>query len=169
VGVHDFTFEACSGFTRVTACRVAQPPWVAFVTRLRPGPLRDQAACQLPDLPTTIWVGLPPTGDPRRWGAHNISNFPDFVRADTLLHTGNIPAPYDKAVSQMVSVKSNDAHGNLQLTMAKSLDPGTGTAVFLLDADIDEDLEFFAHAQDLFIHMFSGGTHPFDVHEILFV
>ena len=40
VGVHDFTFEACSGFTRVTACRVAQPPWVAFVTRLRPGPAR---------------------------------------------------------------------------------------------------------------------------------
>ncbi len=38
VGVHNFTFEACSGFTRVTACRVAQPPYVAFVTRLRPGP-----------------------------------------------------------------------------------------------------------------------------------
>jgi hypothetical protein len=72
VGIHDFTFEACLGFTRVTACRVAQPPYVAFVTRLRPGPLPNQAACQLPDLPTTIWVGLPPTGDPRRWGAHNI-------------------------------------------------------------------------------------------------
>ena len=27
VGVHDFTFEACSGFTRVTACKVARPPW----------------------------------------------------------------------------------------------------------------------------------------------
>ena len=71
VGVHDFTFEACSSFTRVTACRVAQPPEVAFVTRLRPGPLPDQAACQLPDLPTTIWVGLSPTSDLRRWGALN--------------------------------------------------------------------------------------------------
>jgi hypothetical protein len=40
VGVHDFTFEACSGFTRVTAWRVAQPPKVAFVTRLQPGPAR---------------------------------------------------------------------------------------------------------------------------------
>ena len=38
----------------------------------RSGPLPVQAACQLPDLPTTIWVGLPPTGDLRRWGAHNI-------------------------------------------------------------------------------------------------
>ena len=26
VGVHDFTFKACSGFTHVTACRIAQPP-----------------------------------------------------------------------------------------------------------------------------------------------
>ncbi len=72
VGVHDFTFEACSGFTRVTACRLAQPPQVAFVTRLQPSPLRDQAACQLPDLPTAIWVALPPTGDPRCWGALDI-------------------------------------------------------------------------------------------------
>src|SRR3989454_2945062 len=69
VGVRISTFEACLGFTRVTACKVAQPPEVALVTRLRPGPLPDQAACQLPDLPTTIWVGLPPTGDLRRWGA----------------------------------------------------------------------------------------------------
>ena len=27
VGVHDFAFEACSSFTRVTACRVARPPY----------------------------------------------------------------------------------------------------------------------------------------------
>src|SRR3954464_12134133 len=39
VGVHDSTFEACSGFTHVTACRIAQPPKAAFVTRLRPVPL----------------------------------------------------------------------------------------------------------------------------------
>jgi hypothetical protein len=62
VCVHDFTFEACSSFTHVTACKVAQPPKVALVTRLRPDPLPAQAACQLPDLPTTIWVGFSPTG-----------------------------------------------------------------------------------------------------------
>jgi hypothetical protein len=100
---------------------------------------------------------------------NNIDSYPGFVRADTVLHTGNIPAPYDAEVTQMLSVKSNDPHGNLQLTMAKSEGPGTATPVFLVDADIDEDLEFFAHAQDLFVHVFSGGTHPFDVHEILFV
>ncbi len=31
VGVHDFTFEACSGFTRVTAHGVANPPEVGIV------------------------------------------------------------------------------------------------------------------------------------------
>ena len=35
VGIHDFTFEACSGFTRVTARRIAQPPKAAVVARLR--------------------------------------------------------------------------------------------------------------------------------------
>lgn len=69
VGIHDFTFQACSSFTRVTACRVARPPCVAFVTRLRRTRLAGRAACQLPDSPTSICVGLPPTGDLRRWGA----------------------------------------------------------------------------------------------------
>jgi hypothetical protein len=36
VGIRIVPFEACSGFTRVTARRIAQPPQAAFVTRLRP-------------------------------------------------------------------------------------------------------------------------------------
>jgi hypothetical protein len=36
VGVHIVTFEACSSFTRVTACRVAHLPYVSFIARLRP-------------------------------------------------------------------------------------------------------------------------------------
>ena len=70
VGVHDFTFEACSGFTRVTACRIAQPPKAAFVTRLRPARLPDQAARQLPDLTDNSpgW-DLPPLVN-RAVGAH---------------------------------------------------------------------------------------------------
>ena len=36
VGAHIFTFEACSSFTRVTACLVAHPPFVGFIARLRP-------------------------------------------------------------------------------------------------------------------------------------
>src|SRR5205823_1967055 len=49
VGIRNFTFEACSGFTRVTAHWIAQPPRAAFVTRLRPARLPEQAARQLDD------------------------------------------------------------------------------------------------------------------------
>ncbi len=49
VGVRDFTFEACSGFTRITARWIAQPPKAAFVTGLRSIRLPGQTACQLPD------------------------------------------------------------------------------------------------------------------------
>jgi hypothetical protein len=63
------TFEACSSFTRVTACKIAHPPYVGFIARLRPtsvSRIRTLASCQV--LPTTTWVGPSPTGDPRRWG-----------------------------------------------------------------------------------------------------
>jgi hypothetical protein len=64
------TFEACSSFTHVTACRIAHPPFVGFITRLRPAPvsrLRTLASYQV--LPTTAWMGPSPTGIPRLWGA----------------------------------------------------------------------------------------------------
>jgi len=46
----------------VTARRIAQPPKVTFVTRLRPSQLPDQAARQLPDLSTIIRVESSSTG-----------------------------------------------------------------------------------------------------------
>src|SRR5271165_2122425 len=61
VGVHNFPFEACSGFTHVTARRFARPPKAAFVAGLRYGQLPDRAACQLPGQPTIARVGLAPT------------------------------------------------------------------------------------------------------------
>src|SRR5207342_533440 len=71
VGIRDFAFEACSGFTHVTARRVAQLPKAAFVTRLRPDRSPSRAARQLPDLPTILWVDPPSTGHPRLFGAHS--------------------------------------------------------------------------------------------------
>ena len=69
VGIHKFTFGACSGFTRVTARWIAQPPKATFVTRLRNGQLPDRSARQLPDQPTTLWVEPSSTGVPRLRGA----------------------------------------------------------------------------------------------------
>jgi hypothetical protein len=69
VGAHMRTFEACSDFTRVTARWIAQPPKAAFVTRLRPSRSPNQAARQLPDQSTILWVEPTSTGNARRRGA----------------------------------------------------------------------------------------------------
>src|SRR3954463_3144820 len=66
VGIRIFTFEACSGFTRVTARWIAQPPKAAFVTRRQPSQLPDQTARQLPEQSTTLRVEPSSTGDTRR-------------------------------------------------------------------------------------------------------
>ena len=79
VGIRIFTFEASSGFTRVTARWIAQPPTAAFVTRLRPGQLPGQAARQLPEQSTTLWVEPSSTGDTRLQGA---PGNPGSVRSD---------------------------------------------------------------------------------------
>ena len=75
VGIHNFTFEACSDFTRVTARWIAQPPKAAFVTRLRDSRLPDRPARQLPDQPTTLWMEPPSTGDPRLRGALTVVGY----------------------------------------------------------------------------------------------
>jgi hypothetical protein len=74
VGIRTSTFEACSGFTHVTARRIAQPPKAAFVTRLRSSRLPDRTARQLPEQSTTLWVEPPSTGDPRRRGARRVED-----------------------------------------------------------------------------------------------
>src|SRR5436305_13509412 len=74
VAIRIVTFEACSGFTRVTARRIAQPPKAAFVTRLQPFRLPSRAARQLPDQSTTLWVESSSTDDPRLRGALPIAD-----------------------------------------------------------------------------------------------
>src|SRR4051812_49638467 len=69
----DAPYKACSGFTHVTACRIARSPEATFVTRLQPGQLPNRAARQLPAQPTTRWVEPSSTGKPRRLGALNFS------------------------------------------------------------------------------------------------
>jgi hypothetical protein len=69
VGIRIVTFGACSGFTRVTARRIAQPPKATFVARLQPDQLPDQTARQLPDLSTSIRVRSSLTDGSRLRGA----------------------------------------------------------------------------------------------------
>src|SRR5208282_2622228 len=70
VGIRIKTFEACSGFTHVTARRIAQLPKATFVTRLRSGQLPSRTARQLPDPSTLIRVESSSTRETRLQGAH---------------------------------------------------------------------------------------------------
>ena len=63
VAIRNCTFEACSGFTRVMAHRIARPPKAVFVTRLRPRQFSGDAARQLPVLSTSLRVEPSSTGD----------------------------------------------------------------------------------------------------------
>ena len=74
VGIRIVTFGACSGFTHVTARRIAQPPKATFVTRLQPMQLPAQAARQLPDQSTTLRVESSSTDVPRLRGALPMSD-----------------------------------------------------------------------------------------------
>jgi hypothetical protein len=67
--IHHVEFEACSGFTHVTARRIAQPPTATFVTRLQPAQLPARAARQLPDQSTTLRVDSSSTDDSHLRGA----------------------------------------------------------------------------------------------------
>src|SRR5271157_3027666 len=73
VGIRIKTFEACSGFTRVTARKIAQLPKATFVTRLRSSQLPGQTARQLPDPSTLIRVESSSTRETRLQGAHRAS------------------------------------------------------------------------------------------------
>src|SRR5216683_8317161 len=70
VGIHNFTFEACSSFTRVTACRVACPPKGGLLSRgFDPASYPAKPLGSYHVLPTTTRMDPPSTGDLRRWGA----------------------------------------------------------------------------------------------------
>jgi hypothetical protein len=74
VGIRIRTFEACSGFTHVTAHRIAQPPKAAFVTRLQPCRLPDRTARQLPDLCVRRHVSKVPEADVATLSQYELSS-----------------------------------------------------------------------------------------------
>lgn len=96
----------------------------------------------------------------------NIDRFEEYKRTAVGDHAKNIPPGFTFARGRMVSIKTKEDHGNLQLTLTPASD-SLGTQVTILDADIDENGSLMAHLADLFKHRFNGGTHPFDIHEFL--
>lgn len=80
------------------------------------------------------------------------------------MHYDNIPPRYVLA-SSLITIKIRYEQGNLQLTLGRAT--VEGNEVVLLDCDMDEHSNVIQHAGDLFLHVFSGGTHPIDMHEYI--
>jgi hypothetical protein len=61
VGIHDFTFEACSGFTRVTACKVAARPQADSCPEAstRPVTRPDRSVATMSHRQLHRWILLP--------------------------------------------------------------------------------------------------------------
>jgi hypothetical protein len=102
----------------------------------------------------------------------HIRNFPDYFHSPAGNHYKNIEAhiPAGRSVqkTEMFSIKSREDEGNVQLTLAPVRKMGSAEVMWLLDTDIDENGNFVKHAYDAFFkHRFTGGTHPFDIHECL--
>lgn len=130
-------------------------PWVSFVKRIiEIGRER------------LIAVVDPRMGQIVRHIKNNIAHFKDYKDSSAQNHFDNFPHAYQVQKSKMFSIKSQDEIGNVQLTMAPGKDTD-GNEILLLDADIDENGLLLKHLADLFKHKFTGGTHPFDIHEYL--
>jgi len=80
------------------------------------------------------------------------------------LHVQNIPDRYH-LTQDLITVKARYEQGNVQFTMGKATVDGRD--VVLLDCDMDEHSNIIEHAGDLFTHIFTGGTHPIDIHEYI--
>lgn len=113
-----------------------------------------------------IAVVNPEMGQAIRAIKSDLGKFKNYKNTPAQNHFENIPAVFQVQKSKMFSIKSTEDHGNVQLTMAPGKD-AAGNDLLILDADIDENGKLLAHLADLFKHKFTGGTHPFDIHEYL--
>lgn len=97
---------------------------------------------------------------------NNIDEFSTYNRAPSGDHFANYPKGFKVTKSHIVSVKTDENQGNLQVTAAPAQD-AQGNRVVLVDVDIDENGGLLAHLVDIFKHTFTGGTHPFVIHDYL--
>lgn len=102
----------------------------------------------------------------------NLSDFPDYKNTPAGIHFEGIqkalPEGFKAFKSKLFSIKSAEEHANIQLTIAPAKDPD-GNDVTVLDVDIDENGRLLEHLADLIKHKITGGTHPIDIHEFLFL
>jgi hypothetical protein len=92
----------------------------------------------------------------------HISSHPGFETSNAEIHRHNVLPALRPLIDRMQSIKSSHDKGNYQLTLSQ-----LSNGAVVLDADIDESGTFWGHTADLVLHLFTRGTHPHDIHEIL--
>ncbi len=136
-----------------------QDNWFAFVVRVLQISRERFIAVVDPQMGTLV-----------RTIKDNLSQYPQYKNTNAQNHYENVaaaaPAGFKVLKSKMFSIKSNEETGNVQLTLAPAKD-AEGDQILLLDADIDENGNLLKHLCDTFKHIFTGGTHPYDIHEYL--
>ena len=87
--------------------------------------------------------------------------------ADLPLHIPNIPTAYhsDANLVNIVTLKKDYEQGNVQLTV--SFLRVDGTAVHLLDCDMDENRNIALHSFDILKHTVTGGTNPISMYDYI--
>ncbi len=88
-----------------------------------------------------------------------------FFTESASLHYDNIPSRYT-VTANLITVKVRYEQGNVQFTMGTTK-CNDGRDVVILDCDMDEHSNIIGHIDDLFTHVFTGGTHPVDMHEYI--
>ena len=109
VGVHIFTFEACSGFTRVRPARSLNRPRRPLSQGFGPAgyPTRPPVSYQIK--PTTVWVDPSSTGVTRRRGALRNPGQPPKAAFVTGLRSRRLP---DKTACQLPDQTDNCLGGS---------------------------------------------------------
>lgn len=138
--------------SRMTEPVSASRPWFSFISRIVAIGRERLLAFVDPEMDSIV-----------RQIHDNIDHFrADYEVTPAGNHRGNVPAPWQGRIVSMVSIKSTDRLGNVQLTLTRL----SGPDEVLLDSDIDENGDLLRHTLDLLKHRFNGGTHPFDIHEL---
>jgi hypothetical protein len=136
-----------------------QRPWFSFIERIL-----------VIDRERLFALVDPEMGEIVKRIRENIGQFSHYEKSVAKDHINKLKESlpeYRISRSEIISVKTNERHANLQLTLAPARDPA-GNNVMLLDADIDENGDLLNHLIDVtLLHPTSGGTHPFDIHEYL--
>lgn len=135
---------------------IANVPWFSYVREILTIERERVVAVADPKMEESV-----------RYIHDNIDHFRrDYEHSPIGDHRKNVPAHMQDRIERIVTIKSTHEKANYQLTVLRLNRPDQ----VLVDADIDENGTLLKHFWDSQVtHKRTGGTHPFDIHELLWI